>query len=121
MLQHRAALRRGGVSFRCSPRHLRSSQKIGLIFQQNRNIAGLLNVQIGRDQRPIAVVHPYAHNAVAVGDKFSRFSPDDRGVGAVGAHARKVAHQVAAHGGGVVQEQRQTVLPRSRQPRPPRP
>ena len=96
--------------------------EIGLPFQQKIQIAGFVQIQLHRQHRPEAVIHPHSGNAVPVGLEFLGLRADDGGVRPVGADAGKVAQKILPgllRGG---QQQGKTIsCQRSRQPRPPRP
>ena len=71
--------------------------EIGGLFQQNIQITGLIDVQLGGHQGPQGVIHPDPGNAVAVGDEIPVTIADDGGVGAVHANAAKVLFDHLPH------------------------
>ena len=85
--------------------------EIGLPFQQKIQIAGFVQIQLNREHRPEAVIHPHSGDAVPVGLEFPGLRADDRGVRPVGADAGKVAQKILPgllRGG---QQQGKAVLP----------
>ena len=85
--------------------------EIGLPFQQKIQIAGFVQIQLNREHRPEAVIHPHSGDAVPVGLEFPGLCADDGGVRPVGADAGKVAQKILPgllRGG---QQQGKAVLP----------
>ena len=71
--------------------------EVGLLAQQEAEIARLIEVELDGQQRPGAVIHPNAGDVVAVGLELARLAADDGGVAAVDAHAGEVVVQTLAH------------------------
>ena len=80
-------------------------------FQQHREITGLVQIELCRDERPERMIHPDAGNVVAVCNEFALLFPDDGRIRAVHPDTAVVVHDHTAHIAGVHDEQRQTVLP----------
>ena len=67
--------------------------KEGLLLEQEPEVSGLINIQLGRQPRPGGVIHPDACDAVAVGDELTWSTTDNRSIAAIQAHAGEVADQ----------------------------
>ncbi len=92
--------------------------EVDLVLQQELQVAGGVEVELGGQQRPRAVVHPHAGDVVAVGLELARLRADDGGVAAVAAHAGVVAEQEFPYIGRLHEQQRQAILPQVAPPAP---
>ncbi len=85
--------------------------EIDLWSQQEGQIAGLVNVEAGRQVGPGPVVHPDAGDVVAVGLEFAGARADDGRIAAIYADAGIVARQELAHLVRFQQQEREAILP----------
>lgn len=81
------------------------------LFQQNLQVTGLVQIKLGRQQRPKGMVHPDTGDIVAVSYKFALLFADDGRIRTVQPDACIVIHDHLPDTRGVHNEQRKTVLP----------
>jgi len=85
--------------------------EIRLRFEKDIEIAGAMDIHVGGDEAPRAMIAPHANDFVAVGDEFALLVADDGRVRSIDADAADVIDDRFANAGRLTDDLSEQVLP----------